>query len=322
MSSDEDSLEKNKPEGTENAVDRGREKYVNAKKKKKRERSPSSSDLSSSLSESSRKKKKSKKSKKEKKKKKSKKSKKSKSKPSSSSKTVTTTKTVMSDALLAKLAEKNETLEERRARKERERNAQMAAKFGYSNDENPFNDPNLNESFTWGKKVQLNKGAAVPVAQGAEKKAYQEKLVGEIEKVRRRRIEREEEKEEMDRLREEESRLREMAHYDDWQRKEEEFHLAQQHQRTAIRLVEGREKPIDVLAKNVLLFGMSEEDKANKAAVKYKEKYNALQEMGNLEAELTPPHEFLHELKLEEVKMGTELTGLMKHFPPPPPLTQ
>ena len=116
----------------------------------------------------------------------------------------------------------NETLEERRARKERERNAQMAAKFGYSNEENPFNDPNLNESFTWGKKVQLNKGAAVPVAQGAEKKAHQEKLVSEIEKVRRRRIEREEEKEEMDRLREEESRLREMAHYDDWQRKEEE----------------------------------------------------------------------------------------------------
>lgn len=81
-----------------------------------------------------------------------------------------------------------------------------------------------------------------------------------------------------------------------------QFHLAQQHQRTAIRLVEGREKPIDVLAKNVLLFGMSDEDKANKAAVKYKERYNALEEMGNLEAELTPPHEFLRDLKLEEVR--------------------
>jgi hypothetical protein len=100
----------------------------------------------------------------------------------------------MSESLLAKLAERNETLEERRERKERERNAQMAAKFGYSNDENPFNDPNLNESFSWGKKLQQKKGAAIPVANsGAEKKAHQEKLVSEIEKVRRRRIEREEE---------------------------------------------------------------------------------------------------------------------------------
>jgi hypothetical protein len=83
----------------------------------------------------------------------------------------------------------------------------MAAKFGYSNDENPFNDPNLNESFSWGKKVQQNKGAAVPVKAGVEKKAHQEKLVSEIEKVRRRRIEREEEFDEMNRLREEEVRL-------------------------------------------------------------------------------------------------------------------
>jgi hypothetical protein len=47
---------------------------------------------------------------------------------------------------------------------------------------------------------------------------------------------------------------------------------------------------------------MSDEEKANKAAVKYKERYNALEEMSGLEAELTPPHEFLHELKLEELE--------------------
>ncbi|GMH53799.1 hypothetical protein TrST_g8085 [Triparma strigata] len=274
--------------------------------------SDSSSDSSSSEEERRKKKKKKKNKKKEKKEKKEKKSKKSKkskkAKKSSSDPSFPSADSnlglpapVISESLLRKLAEKNETLSERKARKERERNAQMAGKFGYSNDENPFNDPNLNESFTWGKKVQTNRGVKVDTSTAADKRKHQEKLVEEIEKVRRRRIEREEEFDEMQRLREEESRLREAAHYDDWQRKEEEFHLAQQHQRTAIRLVEGREKPVDVLAKNVLLFGLSEEEKANKTAVKYKERYNALDEMANLDATLTAPGEFCKNLKLEEL---------------------
>ena len=77
--------------------------------------------------------------------------------------------------------------------------------------------------------------------------------------------------------------MKELEHYDEWARKEEEFHLQQQRQRSAIRLVEGREKPIDVLAKNLLLFGLSDEEKKNRAAVKYQEKYNALDELGTLD---------------------------------------
>ncbi|GMH69369.1 hypothetical protein TL16_g08995 [Triparma laevis f. inornata] len=293
-------------------------------KKKKRSRSPesrssssasfvSSSDSdsdssSSSISSKKKKKKKSKKEKKEKKekKKKSKKSKKEKKRKKELSKnafpTSSTSQPSISESLLRKLAEKNETLSERKARKERERNAQMASKFGYTSEQNPFNDPNLNDSFTWGKKKETGRGVQVSTDTAIDKRAHQEKLVEEIEKVRRRRIEREEEFDEMNRLREEESRLREAAHYDDWQRKEEEFHLAQQHQRTAIRLVEGREKPVDVLAKNVLLFGLSEEEKANKTAVKYKERYNALEEMATLEATLEAPQVFLKNLKLEELR--------------------
>ena len=37
------------------------------------------------------------------------------------------------------------------------------------------------------------------------------------------------------------------------QQKEEEFHLKQARVRSKIRLVEGREKPIDILAKNIIL---------------------------------------------------------------------
>ena len=41
--------------------------------------------------------------------------------------------------------------------------------------------------------------------------------------------------------------------YGDWQKKEEEFHLEQTMERSKIRLLGSREKPIDMIAKNILL---------------------------------------------------------------------
>jgi len=117
---------------------------------------------------------------------------------------------------------------------------------------------------------------------------------------------------EMERIRAEESRMREQENYDDWVRKEEEFHLRQQRQRSAIRLVEGREKPIDILAKNVLMFGVSEHNTdGSSGGATYREKYNALEEVESLEAELEEPHLFLRDLKLEELQ---ELEGEVRAF--------
>jgi type IV secretory pathway VirD2 relaxase len=65
-------------------------------------------------------------------------------------------------------------------------------------------------------------------------------LVREIEKVRKRREEREKEQEEMERLRAEEARLREAGNYEEWERKEEEFHLEQARVRSKVR-TQGRE---------------------------------------------------------------------------------
>jgi hypothetical protein len=93
-----------------------------------------------------------------------------------------------------------------------------------------------------------------------------------------------------------------LENYDEWARKEEEFHLLQQRQRSAIRLVEGREKPVDVLAKNLLMFGLSEDDRLNASTVKYQERYNAMNELESLEAELEEPHNFLKLLKLQELE--------------------
>jgi hypothetical protein len=212
---------------------------------------------------------------------------------------------VANQRLMEKLAARGETLEEREERRSQRRAARITAKFGYTPDENPFNDPNLHETFTWKKKDQTVAAAATNDTGDAKqppRQANQDHIFEEIEKVRKRRLDREMDFEERERIKAEESRMKELENYDDWARKEEEFHLQQQRQRSAIRLVEGREKPIDVLAKNLLMFGLTEEERENRAAVKYQERYNALNELETLEVEFQKPQDLLKDLKLEELK--------------------
>ena len=210
-------------------------------------------------------------------------------------KSVAKRKVVVNKTLLAKLDARGETLEERKERRGNKRAAKIQQRFGYTAEENPFNDPNLHETFTWGKKKDMSSSKDMKSNQNPDS-------IEEIETIRRRRKERELEREEMDRLRAEESRMKELENYDDWAKKEEEFHLDQQRKRSAIRLVEGREKPIDALAKNLLIFGLTEEEKQQRAAVKYQEKYNALDELQKLDAELEEPQHIVGILKLGELR--------------------
>ena len=73
----------------------------------------------------------------------------------------------------------------------------------------------------------------------------------ELERLNRRRADREAEME----LREEEAmrmaRLQESAHMEAWHAKEDDFHLEQGMKRAEIRMREGRAKPIDLLALNL-----------------------------------------------------------------------
>ncbi|XP_028099925.1 cactin-like isoform X1 [Camellia sinensis] len=84
----------------------------------------------------------------------------------------------------------------------------------------------------------------------AEKKKQRERMA-EIEKVKKRREERAIEKaqheEEMALL----ARERARAEFQDWEKKEEEFHFDQSKVRSEIRLREGRTKPIDILSKQL-----------------------------------------------------------------------
>ncbi|XVE61589.1 hypothetical protein DITRI_Ditri06bG0052700 [Diplodiscus trichospermus] len=124
---------------------------------------------------------------------------------------------------------------------------------GYSNDSNPFGDSNLNEKFVWRKKIERDVTQGVPLdmfSVKAEKKRQKERMA-EIEKVKKRREERALEKaqheEEMAML----ARERARAEFQDWEKKEEEFHFDQSKVRSEIRLREGRMKPIDVLSKHL-----------------------------------------------------------------------
>ncbi|KAL7549680.1 hypothetical protein ACHAWF_012942 [Thalassiosira exigua] len=234
---------------------------------------------------------------------------KKKSKPTSSkAKSAPPPSTKVNERLLTKLSKRNETLEEREERRAKRRAARITARFGYTAEDNPFRDPNLHETFTWKKKEERGGGggAGGDGAGGAATKGgrrdVQDHTFAEIEKVRQRRVDRELHLEEMDRIKAEESRMKELENYDEWARKEEEFHLQQQRQRSAIRLVEGRERPVDVLAQNMLLFGLSDVEKENRARVKYREKYSALEELEKLESNLEEPHLLLKDLKLAELE--------------------
>ncbi|PNT31137.1 hypothetical protein POPTR_006G118700v4 [Populus trichocarpa] len=144
--------------------------------------------------------------------------------------------------------------------KKAQRKAMKAAKklkaqsvSGYSNDSNPFGDSNLNEKFVWRKKIERDVSQGVPLdmfSVKAEKKKQRERMA-EIEKVKKRREERALEKaqheEEMAIL----ARERARAEFQDWEKKEEEFHFDQSKVRSEIRLREGRVKPIDVLSKHL-----------------------------------------------------------------------
>ncbi|RLN46401.1 hypothetical protein BBJ29_006231 [Phytophthora kernoviae] len=114
--------------------------------------------------------------------------------------------------------------EARAERKTRKKSAKMLASFGYSDETNPFGDSSLSQPFVWGKKYS-DKGRDKPTVKELKKQQLQR--VDEIRKARKRREEREEEREEMERLKSEEMRLKDAEQYEDWQQKEEAFHLKQ-----------------------------------------------------------------------------------------------
>uniref|UniRef100_A0A6S9JR17 Splicing factor Cactin n=1 Tax=Heterosigma akashiwo TaxID=2829 RepID=A0A6S9JR17_HETAK len=172
--------------------------------------------------------------------------------------------------------------------------------YGYTNDENPWGDPNLTKQFVWRRKHAKEEPSG-----NASKTSLVEKrrkTMEEVEKVRRRRKEREEELEEMERLKAEESRLREVQQFGDWQKKEEDFHRYQAKIRSKIRLIEDRAKPIDLLAKNLLLFSGEEEEEEELDGGRCKYKGGTNLSIDHLEVELREPYLIFQDLTVAELR--------------------
>lgn len=155
-----------------------------------------------------------------------------------------------------------ETPEEKRARRLREKQAKEVKRrerMGwdteyqhYTNQDNPFGDAHLTSTFVWSKKLEEKGMTNIPTEElEIINRQKQLENKAELEKVKKRRQERELEKmqreEEMVLL----QRSRETAQFEEWERQEDQFHLEQARLRSKIRIQDGRAKPIDLLAQYI-----------------------------------------------------------------------
>ncbi|XP_055303005.1 splicing factor Cactin [Sitodiplosis mosellana] len=161
------------------------------------------------------------------------------------------------------LMKQMETPEEKRARRLKEKQAKelkRRERMGwdteyqhYTNEDNPFGDANLTSTFMWKKKLE-QKGLDNLREEEVEIINRQKQLENkaELEKVKKRRQERELEQQRREEEMAEMQRSREAAQFEEWERQEDQFHLEQARLRSKIRIQDGRAKPIDLLAQYVL----------------------------------------------------------------------
>ena len=129
---------------------------------------------------------------------------------------------------------------------------QVAELSIYSATDNPFHDVNLGQQFRWHKKNEREKKMGLSPADTQRRDVLRrQEAKEELERLNRRRAEREAEQ----RLREEEEvrmqRLAESAQMAEWIVKDGDFQLEQERRRAAIRVKEKRAKAIDFLALNL-----------------------------------------------------------------------
>ncbi|KAF9076467.1 mid region of cactin-domain-containing protein [Rhodocollybia butyracea] len=192
---------------------------------------------------------------------------------------------------------KRDKSEERKARKaekkrikEEEEARQIAELSVYSATDNPFHDVNLGQQFRWHKKNEKERKQGLSLAEVQRRDAIRrQEAKEELERLNKRRAEREVEQ----RLREEEEmrmqRLQESAQMSDWLSKEGDFQLEQEKARAAIRIKEKRAKAIDFLALN-LKYVNPPEDADDE------------EEDAGLEIDLDEPYNILDNLSSDQVE--------------------
>lgn len=187
----------------------------------------------------------------------------------------------------------------------------------YSATDNPFHDVNLGQQFRWHKKNEKERKQGLSAAEAARRDAIRrQEAKEELERLNKRRAEREAEQ----RIREEEEirmqRLAESAQMSEWLAKEGDFQLEQERARAAIRIKEKRAKAIDFLALNLRYVNPPSDDKEDD--VNDEELEIDLDEPYNILENLTPAQvEELHDnieryLTLEKSEVNIEFwTNMM-----------
>lgn len=162
-------------------------------------------------------------------------------------------------AQLAISRRKRDKSEERRSKKsekkrlKEEQDARNIAELSvYAGADNPFHDSNLSQQFRWHKKAEKDRKSGLDPLESQRRDAVRrQEAKEELERLNKRRADREVES----RIREEDDlrmqRLQESAEMSQWLAKEDDFRLDQERSRAAIRIKEKRAKAIDFLCLNL-----------------------------------------------------------------------
>lgn len=107
-------------------------------------------------------------------------------------------------------------------------------------------------TFVWQKKLEKQglKNLSRKELEALNRKKQQENVI-ELDKLKKRRLEREHQQQQREDDMYLMQRSKEVAQFEEWQRQEETFHLEQAKLRSKIRIQDGRAKPIDLLAQYI-----------------------------------------------------------------------
>ena len=158
-------------------------------------------------------------------------------------------------SILEKLGKDDITEEEYEKEESRKKiRALLQSFYGYTDDNNPFGDPDLSKPFVWNKKIEKMR------ARGLEPYLDIQSLIlklrgvkKDLDKIRKSKLEREENKEKGTDQKMQNKEVDEQI-FDEWKNKDEKFHLAQEKLRTEIRIKQGREKPVDFIHKVLMIW--------------------------------------------------------------------
>ncbi len=120
--------------------------------------------------------------------------------------------------------------------------------YGYTDENNPFGDPNLTKPFIWEKKNQKYLSMGIDPSSINDEKTILQKIKNaksEIDYLNKLRAEREANKA---------PKVQIETNNIDWKEKDDSFLLTQEQLRTEIRIKQGREKPIDFFIKVLKIY--------------------------------------------------------------------